>query len=658
MASGRLKSLLICMVCVLIMLQSVCLTGARALGEPAGKAVTILFTHDLHDHFLPAKLEQDGVIINSGGYARLQSAIDAEKKKNPAALVLDAGDFSMGTPLQTLFQSEAPELRMMGRMGYDVVTLGNHEYDYRAAGLVGSLNAARQSGDPLPQIVQSNVIYPPGPDGSLSGSLLSLQEAAGNYGIKEYTVIERGGVKVGIFGLMGQDAAVKAPMSGVKFAGAVENARRMVQLLKEQEQVDLVVCLSHSGTWSNGQQSEDEILAQKAPGIDVIISGHSHARLAEPIISDRTIIGSCGDSCKNLGVMNISQGPDQKWRLDGYRLQQIDDRLPEDPRMAGIVSHYRQQVQDRYFALFNLKYDQVLAATPFNFQPVDQIISYHAENPLGNLISDAYIYVVKKAEGASYVPVDAAIVPVGTIRESFYAGNITAADAFCAGSLGIGPDGTPGYPLITVYLTGKELKAACEVDASIQPMMKDVQLFMSGLSFTFNPNRLLFNRVVSATLQKPDGTVEEINDTQLYRVAVGLYTAQMLSLVGDKSYGLLSIVPKARDGSPITDFEACVVKNIAGGANSEVKEWLAIAEYLQSFAQVNGVAQVPQYYDEMHGRKVVDNSLDPIALFSHPNSIALAAYAIIAAMLAIAALVIKVSLRRYRRKKSLTVPAK
>ncbi|MDD4169573.1 MAG: 5'-nucleotidase C-terminal domain-containing protein [Desulfotomaculaceae bacterium] len=218
-------------------------------------------------------------------------------------------------------------------------------------------------------------------------------------------------------------------------------------------------------------------------------------------------------------------------------------------------------------------------------------------------------------------------------------------------SKGIGPDGTPGYPLIMVYLTGKELKAACEVDASIQPMMEDVQLFMSGLSFTFNPNRLLFNRVVKTSLQKPDGTVEEINDTQLYRVAAGLYSAQMLSLVGDKSYGLLSIVPKARDGSPITDFEACVVKNTAGGTGSEVKEWLAIARYLQSFTQVNGVAQVPQYYDETHGRKVVDNSLNPIALISHPNSIALAAYAIIAAMLAIAALIIKVSLRRYRRKK-------
>ncbi|OPX88468.1 MAG: Trifunctional nucleotide phosphoesterase protein YfkN precursor [Pelotomaculum sp. PtaB.Bin104] len=647
MASGSFRSLLFCILGVLLLLlQPIYLPGSRAIGETPGKAMTILFTHDLHDHFLPAKLEQDGVIINYGGYARLKSAIDAEKMKNPAALVLDAGDFSMGTPFQTLFQSDAPELRTMGQMGYDVVTLGNHEYDYRAAGLAGSLNAARQSRDPLPQIVQSNVTYPANPDGSLPPSLEDLKEAARDYGIKEYMLIDRGGFRIGVFGLMGKEAASNAPMSGVKFVDQLENAGRIVKLLKQQENADLIVCLSHSGTWAERSQSEDESLAQKVPEIDVIISGHTHTSLDRPVISGRTIIASSGDSCKNLGVINISQVSDGTWQLESYRLQQIDDRLPEDGHISGIVDHYRQQVQAKYFDRFDLKYDQVLAAAPFSFQPVDQIINQHAEATLGNLISDAYIYAVMQAEGANYVPVDASIVPVGTIRGSFYAGAITAADAFSASSLGTGADQMPGYPLITVYLTGKELKAACEVDASVSPMMRDAQLFMSGVNFNFNPNRLPFNRVVQTSLQRPDGTVEEINDGKLYRVAAGLYSAQMLSVVGEKSHGLLSLVPKTRDGIPITDFEAHIVNDTTGGNNREVKEWLALARYLQSFAQADGVAQVPQYYNETHGRKVVDNSRHLLALISNPNGIALTAYAGVIVLVTLMAIIIKVAVRK------------
>ena len=114
-----------------------------------------------------------------------------------------------------------------------------------------------------------------------------------DYGVKDYTIIERNGIKIGVFGLMGKDAASNAPMSEVKFTDAVENAKRVVNTLKQKEKVDLVICLSHSGTWTDKSKSEDEILAKKVPEIDVIISGHTHTQLIKPIVVGKTIIGSC-----------------------------------------------------------------------------------------------------------------------------------------------------------------------------------------------------------------------------------------------------------------------------------------------------------------------------------------------------------------------------
>ena len=109
---------------------------------------------------------------------------------------------------------------------------------------------------------------------------------------------------------------------------------------------------------------------------------------------------------------------------------------------------------------------------------------------------------MKKAEGVNYDPVALAIVPTGTIRGSFVKGDITVSDAFTVSSLGIGADSISGYPLISVYLTGKELKTACEVDASISPIMSSAQLYMSGVNFTFNPNRLIFNKVTNSNPAK------------------------------------------------------------------------------------------------------------------------------------------------------------
>ena len=295
-----------------------------------GKSVTILFTHDMHDHFYPADVLDGDKITSVGGFSRLYSAIEAEREKEPELLLIDAGDFSMGTLFQTIFTTHAPQLRIMGKMGYEATTFGNHEFDMRAEGLADSLNAAKNSGETLPQLISSNISFPADDKGSLTPSLRYLKESMDSYGVQEYSVITRNGVKIGVFSVMGKDSASNAPMSEVVFTDAIDSAKRMVNLLKNEEKTDLIICLSHSGTSEKESQSEDEILAKKVPGIDVIISGHSHTKLENPIIIGNTIIGSSGENGENLGMIKLSKKRDDRWDLVSYNLKPIDDSLPKD----------------------------------------------------------------------------------------------------------------------------------------------------------------------------------------------------------------------------------------------------------------------------------------------------------------------------------------
>lgn len=611
--------------------------------------LTIVFTHDLHDHYLPFDIVNKDEIINVGGFARIKTAIDIEKSLNRNVLVVDAGDYSMGTLFQSIFSDQSPQLRLLGQLGYDAVTLGNHEYDFRAEGLANSLNSAKKSGERLPEIVQANVSYPLDENGKMTPSLKLLNEAMTNFPVKEYSIIEKNGIKIGVFGLTGKDSASKAPMSEVVFTDPIEKAKEIVDILTNKENVDFIVCVSHSGTNPDKDKSEDEILAKEVPQINVIISGHSHSVFKKPLVIGATVIGSTGEYGKNIGVINFSRSNDA-WSLDKYEIKEINDKYDEDPEVLASIDNYKTLVQSNYLDNFGLEFDQVLANSPFSFTPDDYFAKTHSEDTLGNFIADSFIYSVKEYEGDEYEPIDVAIVPSGTIRGSFVKGDIKVSDVFNVSSLGIGADKISGYPLISVYLSGKELKTACEVDATITPIMGNAQLYMSGLKFSFNPNRIPLNKVTSSILERPDGSLEEIDDDRLYRVVVGLYSAQMLSAVESKSKGILSVIPKDKDGNIIGNFENHIITNKTAN-NSELKEWLAIAMYASSFEKENGVSVIPEYYNTLQGRKVVEEDSSIIAVLKSPNSIAQKIYLGGAAILALLLfLIFKIATKKRKNK--------
>ena len=649
-----------------LLLAALCALPAGAVTDDCTQetnVTTILFTHDLHSHFLPQPTAAGG---ESGGYARLKTVIDGERAMNPDALLVDGGDFSIGSLIQTLYTTQAAELRTMGAMGYDAVTIGNHEFDHKGVGFAEMLNSAKAAQTAamglltdsqypprnleayqaqygpltlaLPALLEAN--YAPADDNPDRAFIRSAME---DYGVTDCMTLERGGVTYGLFGLMGVDSDECAPTSGFTRTDAAKAAKRCVETLKG-EGAEIIVCLSHSGTGDSLASSEDEELAKAVDGIDVIVSGHTHSTLAEPLVVNDTYIVSSGPYCQNLGSLTFSWDDGGEKRLLDYRLIPIDETVAENPEIAGLVEQWKDMVGETYLARYGLTYDEVLTHSDYDLNTPASAVQEN--NGLGTLVSDAFLWA-DRTLNAAYAdsPHTVSVTADGVLRANLPAGDLTAAMAFDVLSMGVGEDGTSGFPLVAVYLTGKELKAAMEVDASVTPIMPAAQLYMSGAKYAFNTKRMFFNRVYDAALtdvtfdESGTGNAYEIDDNALYRVVTGMYSAQMLGTVKSKSMGLLSLEPKQANGTPVTDFADCILYDANG---NELKEWYALAAYLEQFGE-DGLPD--RYADPANGCKQVSDSFAPGQLLAGWNGITWVVLGIVLLILALILLLIR-SLRR------------
>lgn len=635
-------------VIIMIMTAAAVITVSADTVSAAEKdTVSVIFTHDMHSHMDADKNMKNGRTVKNGGFARLKSAMDDVRKEYPQSFVLDAGDFSMGTPYQTIFSNEASELKMMKYLGYEATTFGNHEFDYRAEGLASMLDAASGSG---PQLVSANIDWESTlADDDLKADAAVLKEACEKYGITDYTVIDHDGISIAVFGVMGESAADYAPESGLIFNDATETAKSVVKKIKSEEDVDMIVCLSHCGTIENEtdklEDTEDYVLAEEVPDIDLIISGHTHTVLDEPVTVGSTYIISCGSYNKNMGHV-VLEPEDGRYRISSYELVALDETVKPDKAVDRELDKYRKLVDSEYFSGYGYTAEQVLAENDIDFTPIESFGVKQGEDTLGNLIADSYKYAIAKADGndeQEMSGVDVTVVPSGVVRGSLLHGDVKVADTFNILSLGYGSDGSPGYPLVRVYLTGRELKDAAEVDASISNFMGVARLYMSGLEYSWNSNRLILNRAVDVKLN--DGRdVKALEDDRMYSVAADLYSCQMLGSVKAKSMGLLKIEPKDKDGRPVTDFEKYIIHD----GDKELKAWYALASYIDSFSG----DRIPEYYRTTHGRKTEIDSVNPAELLKQPNRVAftlLAAILILAAVIVAAVMVIR-HIRRKRKK--------
>ena len=581
------------------------------------KQIDVLFTHDTHSH-----LDSFSTIVNGeqkevGGFAKIKTLINEKKKEDPDTLILDGGDFSMGTLIQTVYDTEAAELRMLGYLGYDVTTFGNHEFDYRSQGLANMLKAAKSSGETLPEIVVCNVDWDSMEKAGLNDGQKQIQSAFETYGVKDYVMVQKGDVKIAVVGVFGKDALECAPTCELSFKDPVEAVKKTVEEIKKNEEADMIACVSHGGTWEDESKSEDELLAKAVPDLDLIISGHTHSELQKAIRHGNTYIVSCGEYGRNLGSLSMTQNSDGRWNLSAYELIPVSEDVKADKATQERIDALMDTVDTNYLADFGYTRKEVLAQNDVEFNSLEEMGTEHKELNLGDIMADAYVYAVENSEYYDGDPVDVAVVPSGTVRDTYTKGDITVEDVYNSFSLGIGKDGVAGYPLINAYLTGKELKLVAEVDASISDFMTTARLYCSGLNFTYNPHRMILNKVTDCYLTRADGERTEIEDDKLYHVVTDLYTGQMLGSVMKMSYGLLSLAPKDKDGNPIENLEDHAVME----GDKELKAWDAIARYMQSFddADGDGIANVSEYYATTHDRKVVDDSKNILDLVKKPN---------------------------------------
>ena len=254
----------------------------------ADTVITILHTNDTHSQIDP--LPANDVNAGKGGVARRATLVKRIRKENPNTLLVDAGDVLQGTPYFNFYKGEV-EYKAMSAIGYDVGTLGNHEFDNGVEALAAALKFANFD------VVSANY--------DVKGTVLEQR-------VRRYVVKTIGGIKVGLFGLGVSPAGLITPdnFKGVTYIDPVDAARDVVKVLRDEERCALVVAMSHLGYYEDGQRG-DSMVAAQVDGIDFIASGHTHTFMKEPVFQtqpcgNKTMIFQVGKSGIHLGRVDFT----------------------------------------------------------------------------------------------------------------------------------------------------------------------------------------------------------------------------------------------------------------------------------------------------------------------------------------------------------------
>ena len=589
-----------------------------AMSEPlaaqtAGKKTfTILHTNDLHSNFIgmapaadytPLTLNDDST---RGGFARLATRIRERRAATEGlgpVLVLDAGDFTTGTAFAAATREMGGELRLLAMLGFDATTFGNHDFNFGPEGTAASIVAAVEAGQ-VPPILATNSDF-----SAPAQAVAGLQQLTRQGRIRNYLVIERGGIRFGLFGVLGREAAIYSVSAApVTFTDPIDAARATVAMLRDTEKVDVVIALSHGGVRRNpdGTYTEgaDVRLAAEVPGIDVVVGGHSHTVLTSPIMAKgRTPVVQAGHNGRYLGELTVTINGGTL-AVDACQVHPIDDTILGDTAISEVIEGFKKRVTEVVFAPRGFAINQPLVRIEKDLTNASSDLA--ASTILANLCTDAY----RKATGARI-----ALTANGLMRNGLSRGNTgvqSVYDVFAVAPLGTGVlDTTPGNTLVTGYLTGKEIKNVLEFCLSGSPARPgDYFPRASGLRFTYDPARPKFDMVTEVALGDLDRGYSAIDisggDDQIYGVTCPLFFALMVIAIPKFTGGKLALVSKNKHGQPLqsrieaiavpapvtpdlplpqtgTSIDVAeVVGSSAGGTPVEIKEWQAIMDYLQA----------------------------------------------------------------------------
>lgn len=616
--------------------------------------LTFVHVNDLHSRFnglsptfdySPLSPNDDSTL---GGWARIATYIKQVKAERQHQVIgLSAGDLSMGSLFHLPIRQTGFEFNLLRQIGIDVTTLGNHEFDLGPDGLAQILNAAAERG-PLPEIVYSNIQF-----AANDSADDSLQAAFKQLNIAPYILKKVNGVTLGIFGMMGIDASEVAPFAKpVTFSDPIQSAQAIVKQLQAAG-AEVIIYLSHSGIWDNPAQSEDELMAKAVPEIDLIISGHTSKPLLEPLQVGNTTIVHAGEYGAYAGTLDFvyQQG---KLKLTNYQLKQIDDQIPGDLAIQQQIQHYvLSEVEPDLQAKHQLSVEQIVAHSDFSLYKTEQ------ESPLGNLITDAIRWYANQFV-AKDDPVLFSIESNGLIRDNLLAGktgNLSVSDIFSVLPLGIGADQSMAYPLVSFYVNASEVKDALEILTTVAPLKSsDFSLQVSGLRFTYNPNRMLFDRVTQIEQGDQASGFQPLDyssdNPRLYRVTANIYNTTLLSLIEGFTKGILVITPKDKHGQPIATLADAIVDiNTQQEGTQEAKQWVALVEYLRQLPDTDhdGLANIPARYRQAEGRIQTNPSWSPQSLLSNAKPISWLALGVLTVIVFLVAWLLFKLIRRLKR---------
>ena len=587
--------------------------------------LTILHTNDEHSAVIPHSPTVDYHPAREnptvGGFARLASAVrmirEEKESEGEPVLLLSAGDYMGGSPYSWLIpEGLAPELTIMQVIGYNAVTIGNHEYDYGPDILA---RYYKEAGYPdaheKTMIIASNTVAP-------ENHLLAEE---GLY--RESCLIElANGLKVGIFGLIGKQAiSYTTANDPVTFIDQHETARKIVEDLRGRGAM-IIIALTHS------RVEEDRELARDVDGIDLIVGGHCHTALHEPILENDTIIVQAGSLLEYLGRVELAYDPaSASVRLRNEEngrpyLHLLDYTYPLDQGIQDLIDHYTAELDillaKKTGGLFSSVLDTVAFADfAISNQPPLQ------ESPFGNFVTDAMRLVTAEKIGRR---VDFAIQANGAIRGGVVPGSmphslgqISVYDLGELVGLGIGPDGAAGYSIVAAYMTGEEIRRALEVAALLSEMMGDTYfLQFSGLRYDYNPQNAVLltvpfldlpipstRAVIAAERYTGEGRQDmdddqyvpiERGDEELYCLVTDSYIVSFLPMVGEM-LPQLEIVLKDAQGNPVPEDELDRLTVKVNG--DDLKVWATVLEYaaMQPVGDT-GLPEIDPYYSSTAGR--------------------------------------------------------
>jgi 5'-nucleotidase/UDP-sugar diphosphatase len=567
------------------------------------KEITILHTNDLHSHligFAPESAYTPLVVNNDntvGGFARIAAIIETEKEKNKGTtLVVDAGDFLMGTLFHSLEVETGFQLRLMKIMGYDVTCFGNHEFDFGPEKLAEIIANSVRDGE-IPSLLIGNTVFDK--NDSRDDALEKLYT---DKVISRKLIMTKDGIKIGFFSLLGKDAVDDSPgATPVTFSKQRSFAKKMVKELKG-DKCDIIICLSHSGVKKDKDGEwggEDVELARKVKGINVIISGHTHTRLDQPVMVNGIPIVQTGAYGQFVGRLSLVYSGG-KIKVKSYRLIPVDDKIMGDQHINQLIEEQKEKITSEILKPIGMTYDMKVAETDFQLEG-NETGDFKGSN-LGPLVADAIrSYVNNHNEKGT----DVSMVAAGVIRDKIAPGIEETPDIFKVMSLGSGKDNVPGYPLSRLYVTGKELKSILEILQVAYKSKPDNYCYYSGIRVEYNPEKGLLRKIRKIEVIHPDGKTVNVDFSRknltLYSVTANSYMLDFFGIIKKMSFGLINVVPKDFEGHKVTDMKNAVIDMDSKKEGvQEGKEWLALIEFLKAMKDTNGddIPDIDQKYSK------------------------------------------------------------